>query len=804
MNTAEDVKKMRVTQYEKNRQGKQWYKNMLDYLDYRTPLNNSGQNLGYGTDFQDSDKLKNDKINYNLFNGIIDKSDFEYVYQPLGQDVGELPADFTNKDIISGKLKVLMGMELERPFAYRINAVNPEATTRKEKVKFDKVREYVVQQIMQPIRTQLEQKYAAQQEGQELTSDQQQQIAANIEAEMKAMTPEEVQHYMKRDHQDPAEIMMSQIFNYINKEQNVHDKFNKGWKHAGISAKEFYWIGIINGKPVLNVVNPLHFTWDKESDEDFVENGEWAGVEMYLTPSQVVEYFGDELTNRQIDELYAGYNTASTNLDFSFDGNTDTHNKIRVIHRVWRALRKIAFVSYIDPNTGTLEERLENEGYKLNPEAGDIRIEWEWIPEIYEGYKINADIYVRLGPVASQPKNMQNLYNAPLPYRGGIYDSMNSTPTSLVDRMKPYQFEYNIIMYRIQMLMASDKGKLLLMNMNMIPNSMGIDMKQWLYYADALNIGFMNPNEEGNQGIDISTAAKEIDMSLVSDIQKYMQMAEFVERKCGDTIGVTKEMEGRIGQYQAVKTTETAIAQGNYIVEPYFDFHNIIKKNVLTGLLEMAALAYSMNDIEVIDYILDDFSKQLLKIDKDVLSTSDFGLFVSNSMDTIRVKEAITNLALTAMQNQTIDMSDVVKVMKKDSVTDAEEQLAVAEERKRDQNNALEKERMAHEQEMQKQAQEHLEKLWQHEADMIVLKEGERRKTEIQKQTILAMGFAENKDVNDNNVPDVLEVAREGLDAALKMRKQNLDENKFEHQKKVDEDKIKLENKKLEKQNKAK
>jgi len=218
----------------------------------------------------------------------------------------------------------------------------------------------------------------------------------------------------------------------------------------------------------------------------------------------------------------------------------------------------------------------------------------------------------------------------------------------------------------------------------------------------------------------------------------------------------------------------------------------------------MAALAYSMNDIEVIDYILDDFSKQLLKIDKDVLSTSDFGLFVSNSMDTIRVKEAITNLALTAMQNQTIDMSDVVKVMKKDSVTDAEEQLAVAEERKRDQNNALEKERMAHEQEMQKQAQEHLEKLWQHEADMIVLKEGERRKTEIQKQTILAMGFAENKDVNDNNVPDVLEVAREGLDAALKMRKQNLDENKFEHQKKVDEDKIKLEHKKLEKQNKAK
>ena len=804
MNTTDNVKKMRVTRYEKNRQGKQWYKNMLDYLDYRTPLSDAGQNLGYGNDFRDEGRLKNDKINYNLFNGIINKSDFEYVYQPLGQDVGDLPADFTNKDIISGKLKVLMGMELERPFAYRINAVNPEATTRKEEEKFAKTREYVVQQVMQPIRAEIEKKYAAQQEGGELTPEQEQQILESIDAEMKAMTPDEVLHYMKRKHQDPAEVMMSQIFNYVNKEQNVHDKFNKGWKHAGISAKEFYWIGIVNGKPVLNVVNPLYFTWDKESDEDFVENGEWAGVELMLTPSQVVEYFGDELKNDQIDELYAGYNTASSNIDFQFDGNTSGYNKIRVIHRVWRALRKIAFVTYIDSETGNLEERLEDEGYRLNPEAGDIKIEWEWIPEIYEGYKINSDIYVRLGPVASQPKNMQNLYHAPLPYRGGIYDNMNSVATSLVDRMKPYQFEYNIIMYRIQMLMSSDKGKLLLMNMNMIPNSMGIDMKQWLYYAEALKIGFMNPNEEGNQGIDISTAAKEIDMSLVSDIQKYMEMAAFVERKCGDTIGVTKEMEGRIGQYQAVKTTETAITQGNYIVEPYFDFHNIIKRNVLTGLLEMAALAYSTNDIEVIDYILDDFSKELLKIDKDILLTSQFGLFVGDSMDTIRIKEAITNLSLTAMQNQSIDMSDVIKVLKTDSVTDAEEQLEVAEEKKRTQNNALEKQRMEHEQAIQKQNQAHLEKLWQHEADMIVLKEGERRKTEVQKQAILALGFAENKDVNQNNIPDVLELAREGIDADIKMRKQNLDESKFEHQKKVDNDKIKLENKKIDKQSKAK
>jgi hypothetical protein len=76
------------------------------------------------------------------------------------------------------------------------------------------------------------------------------------------------------------------------------------------------------------------------------------------------------------------------------------------------------------------------------------------------------------------------------------------------------------------------------------------------------------------------------------------------------------------------------------------------------------------------------------------------------------------------------------------------------------------------------------------------LPEKERRETELQKAAVVAMGFAEDKDVNDNQIPDVLELAREGLDADIKLRKQNLDEKKFEHDKETDKEKLKIENKK--------
>ena len=108
----------RLTTAAKFKKDKEWFKRMLDFLDYRTNFNQGdfGQGGGSGdSNYLNHERQRDMRINYNLFNGVIDRSDFEYVYKPLGEETGELPADFTNKDIVSGKMKVLQGMEMERP-----------------------------------------------------------------------------------------------------------------------------------------------------------------------------------------------------------------------------------------------------------------------------------------------------------------------------------------------------------------------------------------------------------------------------------------------------------------------------------------------------------------------------------------------------------------------------------------------------------------------------------------------------------------------------------------------------------------
>ena len=46
-----------------------------------------------------------DKVNYDLYNNIIDPSDFKYVTQPYGAIEDEFPARLNNYNIITPKLK---------------------------------------------------------------------------------------------------------------------------------------------------------------------------------------------------------------------------------------------------------------------------------------------------------------------------------------------------------------------------------------------------------------------------------------------------------------------------------------------------------------------------------------------------------------------------------------------------------------------------------------------------------------------------------------------------------------------------
>ena len=789
----------RISNTKKNAKGKQWYKDQADKLDAQ---HNTLKSFSHGG----TSDYKRMRVNYDLFNNILNLSDFSYVCEPFGAEAGELPAKMVNRDIVSGKIKALLGMEMKRPFPWRVLATNPEATTRKEQEQSKRLKEYVEAAIMNPIKEQIELKYQEELKGGELSPEEIEKVQQQIAQETQAQTPDEVLKYMKRDHQDPAEVLSHQLLEYLIQKTDIKRKFNDAFKHLHLSAKEVLYVGILNGEPEVWNVNSVRFSSEMTRDQQFIEDSEFASCEYRMGPSDVVKHFGDELTPKEIDDIYTShtqygveavrenmFTRSATDFDFE-DGRDD--NTVRVLHCVWKSLRKIGFLLFLDEN-GEEQETVVFEDYKMNLEAGDLAIEWEWIPEVYETWKIGPDKYVNMRPIPGQFKDLDNLYHCKLPYYGAICDGMNSTPTCLMDRLKVYQYYYNIVMYRLELLLASDKGKKVMMNINAIPKSNGMNIKKWQYFFESSPFMWYDPSEEGVTNGDVSAMAKTIDLSTASDIGRYVELAEYLKRQAGESVGITAQVEGQIGPNDAVSNTRQNLVQTSHILEPYFEIHNHVKKNVLQALIETAKVAYSQSQPEKLNYFLDDMSKETINMDIGLLENSTIGLFVSNTSESEEAMQTLKQLSHAAMQNGKAELSDVLSVLRQKGLIEAEETLKVAEDKRRQAEQQAQQDQQQHEADMAKEAREHEKATWANEKEDIILKEEEKRKTEIIKGSILAASFNPDIDKDGDGDNDFLEIARDGVDANIRAKEVQLGQDKLNHDKVIDKKKLELEEKKI-------
>lgn len=794
----------RISTSAKNADKKAWYKEQCDMLD----VNHFSERFGHGL----VSDYKRMKVNYDLFNNILNVQDFEYVCSPFGSEAGELPAKMVNRDISSGKIKSILGMEMKRPFSWKVVATNPEATTRREQEEFGRIREYVVNSIMSPIRQQVQEKYAAESEGSEITAEQKKQIEQQVAQETKSLTPQEVKKYMTREYQDPAEVMSHQLLEYLTQKCDLKRKFNNTFKHGLLSAKGIMYVGILNDEPEAWNVNSLRFSYDKSPDLDFIEDGENASCGYKMLPSDIVKYFGDQLKQDEIDRIYeawSGYRTTDYTgdlfdaLDSEYDH--DDNSSISVIHTVWKSLRKMGFLTYKDQQ-GIEQMTLVDENYKMSKEAGDIKIEWEWIPEVYETWKIKTaePIYVNMRPLPGQFKDINNLYHCKLPYYGVIYDNMNSQETSLMDRLKVYQYYYNILWYKFELLAASDKGKKVLMNINAVPDSAGIDIEKWQYFMESTPYMWYDPNEEGGGYNDANTVAKVIDLSYAGQMNQYIEMMEYVRLQAGRATGVTEQVEGQISANESVRNAQQNLQSSSNILELYFELHNHVKKNVLQALLETAKIAYSGEKSKKLSYVLDDMSVHMLTVDMGLLDNSTLGLFISNSVKAQEVLDLLKQLTHAAMQNQKIELSEVMAVARQEGIVEAEETLKVAEQARREQEQAAQNRQLEAAAEEADKGRAREREKFEEEKELIRLKETERRKTEIVKNSLMGASFNPDMDRDNDGENDFIELAKNGLDADIKRSKQDLDRDKFEHQKQVDKQKLKNESKKISSQNKNK
>lgn len=765
-----------------SQKGKKWREDCVNYYETLSYTNYSGN--------RSSNYRK--LVNYDLFNGRFNAKDLQYVCNPLGLTTGqEYPARMEHYDIISPAINVLLGEELSRPDNARVISESTDVISRKTDI------------IKQKIRQKLEELFLAEVD------------PASIDPENPPKF-EELEQYNNYNFEDLVESQANKILRNLKRKLDTKVLFNRGWKDALIAAEEIYWIGLTNGEPDVRRCNPTNINVVLGNDSDYIDDAIAVIETRLLTVPQILDEFGDDLSDSEIKKLEElaqnggnkfpnsmnqfqigpdGVDYGSTALNGNSLNNTYNAMAIRVVRVEWMSMRKIGTYKYKD-ESGLEQEVVVDEMFTLSEDDKLVgnTVEWYWINEAWEGTKIGLDMYVNIQPKLNQRRSIENPYKTRLGYSGLIYNATNSVSVSLIDRMKPYQYLYNILMYRLELAFASDMGKIFLMDMAQIPRSEGIDTDQWLYYLKAMKIAFVNNFEEGKNKFTGQRSNfnqfQSIDMSLANSIQQYINSLEYIKQQIFFISGVDLTRLGQQSADAGLGTSQLNLQQSANVTKPLVEAHNSVKERVYTALIECAKIAYREGKIS--QYVLDDMSIELLEITAEI-ENADFSVYVSNSVRDQQTLDAMKQLFNSALQYDKVVLSDIAKVLQSNSVTDIQRMLERSEKSKYERDaQAMNAQQETAQQQMMVQKQIHDEQLMekQKDRDLEQYIADSNNDTKIRLAEINVYARQQDLDLDKNGIPDNMEIAKQALSEREAASKEFIESQKLRM--KQDETNIKL------------
>lgn len=735
------------------------------------------------------------QVNYNLLNNIFDPKDFSYVYDQYGMGLNydNLPAKLRNINIISDKVASLKGEELEIPFEWAAIGISGEILNTIEEKKNEILNDVVAQRIRMEL-------------GLESTQDEN----GNI---IPPPDPERVVNNFQTSYRDKREIKANKLLTKLWEKENLKQKFNLGWEHALISSEEFYCVNLVNGHPTVRVVNPLNFEYDKSPELVNVADADWAREERWLSIGQIIDEYGEYLTDKEVKDLengsvtnprtdaffYPGFAYKPVDLkikaNYTSGGRQQSGRYIRVAEIYWKSRKKIGFVRQIN-DEGQVEEIMVDDSFKLSDtqKENGVTVEWRWINVVYRGTKIGDSIYPIIEEIPYQGRTIENPSECKLPYVGRVYNNVNTQAASFVDLLKPHQYLYNIIWYRLEDELAKAKGKAVIMDLAQLPKSEGIDITEWIHYLNNAGIMFINSFEEGegenagkrsafNQFTEIDRAASQV-------IGQYIQILTKIEQLVDRISGITPQRQGNTSASETATGVERAIRNSSTITAPYFYIHDTIKRDVLTQLVGICAAAD--NTSQAGRYFVDETYTEMINLDGVDISDSDYGVFITNGADHKNKLETINMGASAALQASNMSIKSYVELINSNSFAEKISILDRAEVQAQERLKEVEKEKAA----ILLQAEQERSKREGMKEDREDARAQLKSDTEIAKAQIQALGFAEDKDVNKDNIPDVLQVEK----ISLERRKQNLEERKAADQKSLEKEKLKIEEKKIDTQ----
>ncbi len=569
---------------------------------------------------------------YDAYNLKLPPEYFNYVVNPLNAKKAEhknWPARVRNFSILRPNLDLLEGEYEKRPFNFVVKVNNPDAVNQAQ----DKEYQALVASLEQMFINSLNNKGAD-------TGQPSQEVEI----------PEKIRGKIVSNFRDERAVMGEAALNILIDDLALEETFKRMFKDWLIAGETYSYKGVRRKEVVHERVSPEDIDHDKSPDFEYIEDGQWVVRRMYMTMGDIVDNWYDELTAKEIDIIenesgglsFRGMNTAGLN-----QSRTDQELKrssMPVHHVVWKYLTKIGILSYANEITGEIEEMEVPETFVA--QEGES-IEWYWVNEVWEGYKLLDDLYVGIQPVPVQRNQMNNLSACKLPYNGKKFSEVHSRNISILEMGIPYEVLHRVLHYNLEKTIAKSKGKIVLLDQNAIPKKDGWSEEKFFYWADANGYGILNRNQIGvDKSFNQYTV---LDMSLYADIANMIEVMNAVKQEWDDLLGISRQRKGKVEASETASGASTASYNSSVISERVFSRFEEFVQRELAGLIDCSKLAWIDGKKRL--WYGDDMRSQILDVEPGKFAETEYGIYVSKSPRDIRSLEMVRQQIQAFAQN---------------------------------------------------------------------------------------------------------------------------------------------------------
>lgn len=594
-------------------------------------------------------------------NGLVDRKTYEYVLRNYVEKVGEkgkLYGEIRDVDFLTPIKERYMGEFINMFANYQVFNNDPSITLARNKELANRVMTWCNQEIINELN-----KQGFQTNQQSITQDKLEDIIDDV-----------LDNWI-----DDVTISTQKRLELINSITEAKDKYQQAYFYWWACEEVYTYREVYKDDVYLYVISPLEY-YRVDSGNRYIEDDD-AGVRLYkMTIPQIIDRFRDELDDTEIKYLKDIYSAAPRydtpdNIEFirvmedfaerksRIDRNREIlanesrlwAKEIDIYHYVWKTEIKQGVLTHLD-NNGIEVETIVDANYEFDYEAGDIDIRWEWINQVWEGWRIGGEhsgVYIKPRPILVQRERFNNYSECKLPYNGVIGLNKDNLRNPIPFRILPYLALYRI--YTLQQERAVNKFKSwLLFPESVLADSSEMTTEERLAVA---NKDGLLPYDDTEATPNALQSIREIATTALNNyINTLDVLKQNLKAEAWEAANMNNARFGDTKDYGGKAVNEANYAQALTGSVWSLECFNLFRERDYLSNIDYSKFAWI--DGKRGSYV-DPNTHKVVVVDLD--GSSDFGknigIYIRNNSDTQNKLNMMKELAFSASQNGDLDIA---------------------------------------------------------------------------------------------------------------------------------------------------